>query len=130
MAQQVQEPRQAPPGLETGMAQKPDHGEESYRGFGRMQGKAALITGGDSGIGRAAAIAFAREGADVALSFLPEEEEDAREVIELIEAEGRKAVVIPGDLRDEAFCRGLVAQAVEGLGGLDILVNNAGHQKT
>jgi len=88
-----------------------------------------LITGGDSGIGRAAAIAFAREGADVAFGYLPAEEEDAREVIDLIRAEGRKAVPLPGDIRDEVFCRKLVADAVDRLGGLDILVNNAGYQQ-
>lgn len=121
---------QPPPGLASHMTPKPDHGETSYHGSGKLEGRKALITGADSGIGRAAAIAFAREGADVALSFLSQEEEDAREVIELIEAEGRKAVAIPGDIRDEAFCKRLVAQAIQGLGGLDILVNNAGHQKT
>jgi NAD(P)-dependent dehydrogenase (short-subunit alcohol dehydrogenase family) len=118
------------PGLASQMTPKPDHGETSYRGSGRLEGRKALVTGGDSGIGRAAAIAFAREGADVALSYLPQEEADAREVIDLIEAEGRKALALPGDIQDEAFCRSLVERAVKGLGGLDILVNNAGHQKT
>src|SRR3954451_22966511 len=98
MAQKVEEPRQAPPGLETEMAQKPDHGEESYRGFGRMEGKAALITGGDSGIGRVVAIAYAREGADVVLSYLPEEEEDARESERWVRDAGRKAILLPGDI--------------------------------
>ena len=111
-------------------AQAADHGETSYHGSGKLEGRKALVTGGDSGIGRAAAIAFAREGADVALSYLPQEEEDAREVVALIEAEGRKALAIPGDIRGEDFCDALVEQAVRGLGGLDILVNNAGHQKT
>jgi NAD(P)-dependent dehydrogenase (short-subunit alcohol dehydrogenase family) len=107
-----------------------DHGEESYVGHGRLQGRHALITGGDSGIGRAAAIAFAREGADVAIAYLPSEEADAQEVIELIEAEGRTAVALPGDITDEGWCTQLVDKAVEGLGGLDILVINAGHQQT
>lgn len=119
---------QAAPGLAAKMHPRPDHGEESYKGSGKLVGRKALITGADSGIGRAAAIAFAREGADVAIGYLPSEESDAREVIGLIEAEGRKAVALPGDIKDEAFCRELVAQAVEGLGGLDILVNNAGKQ--
>jgi hypothetical protein len=110
------------------MIPPPDHGEESYKGSGRLAGRKALITGGDSGIGRASAIAFAREGADVAIGYLPAEESDAREVIELIRAADRKAVALPGDIRDEAFCRKLVADAVAGLGGLDILVNNAGKQ--
>ncbi|UEM06259.1 SDR family oxidoreductase [Skermanella rosea] len=120
--------RQEPPGLASKMEPRPDHGEKSYRGAGKLIGRKALITGGDSGIGRAAAIAFAREGADVAINYLPVEEPDAREVVQLIEAEGRKAVAIPGDIRDEGFCGQLVARAVEGLGGLDILVNNAAKQ--
>ncbi|EYD74322.1 Oxidoreductase [Rubellimicrobium mesophilum DSM 19309] len=110
------------------MDPKPDRGEQTYKGSGRLAGRKALITGGDSGIGRAAAIAFAREGADVAFGFLPEEQPDADEVIQLIEAEGRKAVPLAGDIRDEAFCQQMVAQAVEQLGGLDILVNNAARQ--
>jgi len=118
------------PGLASKMTPVPDHGEESYVGSGRLTGRKALVTGGDSGIGRAAAIAYAREGADVAINYLPEEEPDAVQVIELIKKAGRKAVAIPGDLRDESFCNKLVAQAVQQLGGLDILVNNAGHQKT
>ena len=117
------------PGLASEMTPRPDHGEESYRGSGRLTGRRALITGGDSGIGRAAAIAYAREGADVAINYLPAEESDAREVIELIEAEGRNAVAIPGDLREASFCSELVEKAVEQLGGLDILVNNAGRQQ-
>ena len=119
---------QEPPGLAMKMEPKPDHGEKSYKGSGKLAGRKALITGGDSGIGRAAAIAFAREGADVAIGYLPVEEPDAREVVELIRATGRKAVALPGDIRDEAFCQKLVADAVQGLGGLDILVNNAGKQ--
>jgi len=120
---------QSPPGLANKMEPRPDHGEKSYRGHGKLTGRKALITGGDSGIGRAAAIAFAREGADVAIGYLPEEESDAKEVIDLIKAEGRKAVALPGDIRDENFCRKLVEDAVQKLGGLDILVNNAGKQQ-
>jgi NAD(P)-dependent dehydrogenase (short-subunit alcohol dehydrogenase family) len=117
------------PGLASKMDPRPDHGESSYRGSGRLLGRKALITGGDSGMGRAAAIAYAREGADVAINYFPTEEPDALEVIALIEAEGRIGVAIPGDLRDEAFCTDLVAKAVTGLGGLDILVSNAGRQQ-
>ena len=116
------------PGVTAKMTPDPDHGEESYRGFGRLAGRRALITGGDSGIGRAAAIAFAREGADVAIGYLPAEESDAQEVVKLIEAEGRKAVALPGDIKEEEFCKQLVHDAVAQLGGLDILVNNAGKQ--
>ncbi|WP_428328984.1 SDR family oxidoreductase [Mucilaginibacter sp.] len=118
------------PGLASKMDPRPDHGEKSYKGSGRLAGRKALITGGDSGMGRAAAIAYAREGADVAINYFPTEEPDAREVIELIKAEGRKAVAIPGDLRDEAFCQQLVAKAIDALGGLDIVVNNAGRQQS
>lgn len=121
---------QAAPGLDAKMTPRADHGEDSYAGHGRLQGRRALVTGGDSGIGRAAAIAFAREGADVAIAYLPAEEKDAQEVIELIEAEGRTAVALPGDITDEAWCGELVERAIEGLGGLDILVINAGHQQT
>ncbi|MGJ4996189.1 SDR family oxidoreductase [Bradyrhizobium sp. HKCCYLS3077] len=117
------------PGLASKMTPKPDHGETSYKGSGRLAGRKALITGGDSGMGRAAAIAYAREGADVAINYYPTEEPDAQEVIALIKAEGRKAVAIPGDLRDERFCEQLVQRAVEGLGGLDIIVNNAARQQ-
>ncbi|KAA9002659.1 SDR family oxidoreductase [Affinibrenneria salicis] len=120
---------QTPPGLASKMQPLPDHGEQSYRGSGRLTGRKALITGGDSGIGRAVAIAYAREGADVAINYLPEEESDAQEVLTLIRAEGRNAVAIPGDIREEAFCRQLVSEAVKQLGGLDILVNNAGRQQ-
>ncbi|WP_332848118.1 SDR family oxidoreductase [Massilia sp. S19_KUP03_FR1] len=116
------------PGLTSKMNPRPDHGETSYKGSGRLRGRKALITGGDSGIGRAAAIAYAREGADVAINYLPAEEPDAREVVALIRAEGRKAVAIPGDIRSEAFCKKLVEDAVRQLGGLDILVNNAARQ--
>jgi len=117
------------PGLQSKMNPVPDCGETSYKGSGRLQGRKALITGGDSGMGRAAAIAYAREGADVAINYYPSEEPDAREVIALIKAEGRKAIAIPGDLRDEAFCVSLVQKAVDGLGGLDIVVSNAGRQQ-
>ncbi|WP_373963275.1 SDR family oxidoreductase [Kosakonia sacchari] len=124
----VEQPQPAP-GLASKMKPVPDHGETSYRGSGRLAGRKALITGGDSGIGRAVAIAYAREGADVAINYLPEEESDAAEVIKLIEAEGRKAIAIPGDIRSEQFCQTLVKEAVTKLGGLDILVNNAGRQQ-
>src|SRR3954464_10461197 len=118
------------PGLAGQMDPQPDHGEKSYKGSGRLTGRKALITGGDSGMGRATAIAYAREGADVAINYLPAEEADAKEVIALIKAAGRKAVAIPGDLRDEAFCKRLVTEAINGLGGLDILVCNAARQQT
>ncbi|HDR8972750.1 SDR family oxidoreductase [Burkholderia vietnamiensis] len=118
------------PGLAGRMTPRPDHGERSYRGSGRLDGRKALITGGDSGIGRAAAIAFAREGADVAIAYLPDEEPDAREVVQYIRSAGRKAVPLPVDIRTEAACGKLVEQAVAGLGGLDILVNNAARQQS
>ena len=118
------------PGLAGKMEPRPDHGEKTYKGSGRLAGRKALITGGDSGMGRAAAIAYAREGADVAINYLPAEEPDAKEVIDLIKAAGRKAIAIPGDIRDESFCKKLVEEAVRGLGGLDILVNNAALQQT
>ncbi|WP_425989179.1 SDR family oxidoreductase [Brevundimonas sp. TWP2-3-2] len=117
------------PGLAAKMDPQPDHGETSYKGSGRLAGRKALVTGGDSGIGRAAAIAYAREGADVAIAYLPGEMTDAHDVIALIEAEGRTAVALPGDITDENWCKQLVAAAVAGLGGLDILVINAGHQQ-
>lgn len=120
---------QPEPGLAARMDPRPDHGETSYRGAGKLTGRKALVTGGDSGIGRAAAIAYAREGADVAISYLPSEGSDAQEVIDLIEAEGRKALALPGDITDEAWCRRMVETTVSGLGGLDILVINAGHQQ-
>jgi NAD(P)-dependent dehydrogenase (short-subunit alcohol dehydrogenase family) len=118
------------PGLVQKMDPKPDHGETSYKGSGRLAGRKALITGGDSGMGRAAAIAYAREGADVAINYFPSEEPDAQDVIRLIKAAGRTGVAIPGDLREEAFCKQLVANAVRGLGGLDIVVCNAGRQQS
>jgi NAD(P)-dependent dehydrogenase (short-subunit alcohol dehydrogenase family) len=117
------------PGLAGQMDPRPDHGETSYRGSGRLAGRKALITGGDSGMGRAAAIAYAREGADVAINYFPTEEPDAKEVIDLIKAAGRTGVSIPGDLRDEKFCQQLVERAVQGLGGLDIVVCNAARQQ-
>jgi NAD(P)-dependent dehydrogenase (short-subunit alcohol dehydrogenase family) len=116
------------PGLVSKMTPRPDHGESSYKGSGRLAGRKALLTGGDSGMGRAAAIAFAREGADVAINYLPQEESDAKEVIALIRRAGRKAVALPGDLREEAFCNRLVSESVSHLGGLDILVSNAARQ--
>ncbi|KQR78449.1 NAD(P)-dependent oxidoreductase [Burkholderia sp. Leaf177] len=119
---------QSAPGLTADMNPRPDHGETSYKGFGRLVGRRALITGADSGIGRAVAIAFAREGADIVLNYLPSEEEDAREVVSLIEQAGRKAVPLPGDIGSEAFCKSLVSQTTEQLGGIDILVNVAGKQ--
>jgi len=118
------------PGLASKMNPRPDHGETSYRGSGRLAGRKALITGGDSGMGRAAAIAYAREGADVAIGYFPSEEPDAREVIQLITDAGRVAVAIPGDLRDEAYCQRLVNEALRKLGGLDIVVCNAGRQQS
>jgi NAD(P)-dependent dehydrogenase (short-subunit alcohol dehydrogenase family) len=117
------------PGLASKMQPRPDHGESSYRGAGRLEGRKALITGGDSGMGRAAAIAYAREGADVVINFHPDEQPDADDVVAIIREAGRKAVAIPGDLRSESFCRELVARAIEALGGLDILVSNAGRQQ-
>jgi len=115
---------QRSPGLAAKMQPKPDHGEESYRGSGRLSNRKALVTGGDSGIGRAAAIAFAREGAD----YLPSEEADAKEVVELIEAAGRNAFAIPGDISSESFCKKFIQQAHKKLGGLDILALVAGKQ--
>jgi NAD(P)-dependent dehydrogenase (short-subunit alcohol dehydrogenase family) len=117
------------PGLASKMEPPPDHGEKSYKGSGRLMGRKALITGGDSGMGRAAAIAYAREGADVVINYFPTEEPDAKEVIALIRAEGRKGIAIPGDLRDAKFCRELPMKAMQELGGLDILVMNAGRQQ-
>lgn len=116
------------PGLDKNLKPKADHGETSYTGSGRLPNRKALVTGGDSGIGRAVAIAFAREGADVVINYLPQEEVDAKEVIALIEKEGRKAIALPGDLNDEAFCKKLVKEAHAKLGGLDILACVAGKQ--
>ena len=122
------EPRQDNPGLETKMATAPDLGQDSYVGSGKLEGRRALITGGDSGIGAATAIAFAREGADVAIAYLPEEQEDADRIVKLIEDAGRKAVAIPGDLKELDNCVAAVEKTVEGLGGIDLLVNNASRQ--
>ncbi|MEX5295905.1 SDR family oxidoreductase [Kocuria sp. CPCC 205268] len=120
------EQQQTPPGLTAAMDPVPDHGEASWEGRGRLEGLKALITGGDSGIGRAVAIAFAREGADVAIAYLPEEQEDAQDVAGWIEKAGRTAVLVPGDVREEQACQDIVDRAVEGLGGLNVVVNNAG----
>jgi len=117
------------PGSTGAMKPRPDHGEESYKGAGRLAGKKAIITGGDSGIGRAVAIAYAREGVDILIAYLTEHE-DAAEVSALVEREGRKAVLMPGDIRNPDHCRSIVRRAVEQLGGIDILVNNAAHQAT
>jgi NAD(P)-dependent dehydrogenase (short-subunit alcohol dehydrogenase family) len=122
------EQEQQPPGLTTEMTPVPDHGEETWIGRGRLEGLRALITGGDSGIGRAVAIAFAREGADVAISYLPEEQSDAEDVAAWVEREQRTCVLLPGDIRDEETCRNVVDDAARQLGGLDVLVNNAGYQ--
>jgi len=124
----TEQPELAEPGLETELTPRADLGEETYRGTGRLTGRRALITGGDSGIGGATAIAFAREGADVAISYLPEEEPDAQRIVALIEEAGRTAVALPGDISSPTAARALVDAAVDGLGGLDILVNNAGKQ--
>lgn len=120
--------QQEPPGLTAPMEPQPDHGETTYTGHGRLDGMRALITGGDSGIGRAVAIAYAREGADIAISYLPEEQEDAEETARWVERVQRRCVLVPGDLTQEDVCRQTVERAVEGLGGLDVLVNNAGYQ--
>ena len=119
---------QPEPGLDADLGTKADLGELTYRGTGRLEGRKAIVTGGDSGIGGATAIAFAREGADVLISYLPEEEEDAQRIAELIREAGRKAVTVPGDLKDPAYCEEIVSRAVAEFGGLDILVNNAGKQ--
>ena len=124
------EQRQPWPGLQSKMNPKPDCGERSYRGSGKLPGRKALITGADSGIGRAAAIAYAREGADVAINYHPDEEPDAREVVDLIRQAGRKAIAIPRDLRTLAGCEAIVAAAQKGLGGIDLLVNNAAYQQS
>jgi NAD(P)-dependent dehydrogenase (short-subunit alcohol dehydrogenase family) len=117
-----------PPGLDSEMDPKPDYGYETYRGSGRLEGKKAIITGGDSGIGRAVALAFAREGADVLISYLEEEEPDAKETAQVVEESGRKAVRVPGDIREETHCQQIVQKAVDEFGGIDILVNNAAYQ--
>ncbi len=126
---EFQKQSQSAPGLASELDPTPDHGEGSWRGSGRLTGRKAVVTGADSGIGRAAAIAFAREGADVVLSYLPSEQSDADEVIALIEKAGRKAVAVPGDISTEAVCRQIIDTALAELGGLDLLVNVAGQQK-
>ncbi|MBE1161529.1 SDR family oxidoreductase [Dyella acidiphila] len=123
-----EEQPQHAPGLAKDMKPRPDHGEDSYVGFGRLKGRKALITGGDSGIGRAVAIAFAREGADVVINYLHEEEEDAQEVLKIMRESGVSAHAMPGDIKEEAFCEKLIATAVKEMDGLDILVNVAGKQ--
>jgi NAD(P)-dependent dehydrogenase (short-subunit alcohol dehydrogenase family) len=143
MAKNIRDPRkqepkqpfppqeQEPPGLEKEMRPRPDYGEKTYKGSGKLEGRKALVTGGDSGIGRAVALAFAREGADVAFCYLPgEEEEDARETVRVVEAAGRKCLPLPGDVRDPAQCREMVAKTLREFGGIDILVNNAAYQMT
>ncbi|MDN0199811.1 SDR family oxidoreductase [Streptomyces sp. S.PNR 29] len=122
--------QQQPPGTESALEPKADHGEHSYRGSGRLEGKAAVVTGGDSGIGKAVALAFAREGADVLFTHLPEEAEDARDTARWVEDAGRKAVAVPGDLADPAHCREVVARAVDAFGRIDVLVSNAAFQMT
>jgi NAD(P)-dependent dehydrogenase (short-subunit alcohol dehydrogenase family) len=127
--QQKAEPAQRPPGSFQAMGTRPDHGEDSYRGSGRLTGKATVVTGGDSGIGRAVAIAFAREGADVLLAYL-DEHDDARDTAALVEKAGQRAVLVPGDLADPAHCREVIDQAVAAFGRIDVLVNNAAYQMT
>src|SRR4051812_4371739 len=116
------------PGLESEMNPRPDYGEKTYRGSGRLEGKAAIITGGDSGIGRAVALAFAREGADVLISYLEAEESDAQETVRVIEESGKKAVRVPGDIQVESHCQKIGEKAVEEFGNIDVLVNNAAYQ--
>jgi NAD(P)-dependent dehydrogenase (short-subunit alcohol dehydrogenase family) len=124
------EQQQTPPGDENQLQPKADHGVDSYQGYGRLQGRAALITGADSGIGRAIAVCFAKEGADVFFTCLPDEQKNADETVKLVESLGRKAVALPGDVCDPAFCRQLVQKTVDTFGRLDILVNNAAYQRT
>ena len=122
------EQKQQPPGLEAEMRPKPDYGEETYRGLGRLKDKKTLITGGDSGIGRAVALAFAREGADVAISYLPEEEPDAQETVKVVREAGRRALTLPTDISQAANCRQIIEHAVQEFGRIDVLVNNAAFQ--
>jgi NAD(P)-dependent dehydrogenase (short-subunit alcohol dehydrogenase family) len=124
------EQKQEPPGLEREMRPRPDYGEESYVGHGRLEGRRAFVSGGDSGIGRAVALAFAREGAQVAIGYLPEEEPDARETVRAIEASGQQCLALPGDIRDPATCHQVIDRVVKEFGGIDVLVNNAGWQQT
>ncbi len=118
------------PGLESEMDPRPDYGEETYQGHGRLEGKKAVITGGDSGIGRAVALAFAREGADVLISYLEDEESDAAETARVVEDSGKACVKVPGDISDESQCQAIIQKAVDEFGGIDVLVNNAAHQMT
>lgn len=127
-AQGKTDSQQPDPGLDVILKPCADHGEESYRGSSRLTGRKALITGGDSGIGRAVAIAFAREGADVVINYLPSENVDGQKTLDIIKETGKKSIAIPGDITDELFCKELVKQAVDELGAIDILVNNAGKQ--
>lgn len=124
------EQQQEPPGHTTGMMPEPDHGEASYQGCGKLEGRTAIITGGDSGIGRAVAIAFAREGADIVITYLPEEDDDAQETARWIEQAGRRVVLVPGDITDQIHCRSVIERAILEFGQLDILVNNAAYQRT
>jgi NAD(P)-dependent dehydrogenase (short-subunit alcohol dehydrogenase family) len=121
---------QDPPGLERDMTPRPDYGEKSYVGHGRLEGRRAFVSGGDSGIGRAVALAFAREGAQVAIGYLPEEEPDAQETVRAIEESGQQCLALPGDIRDPATCHQIIDRVVKEFGGIDILVNNAGMQRT
>lgn len=122
--------QQEVPGLESEMTPAPDYGEESYQGSGKLKGKAAVITGGDSGIGRAVALAYAREGADVLISYMEQEEGDAREIARVVEAAGRKCVAVAGDIREESHCRAIIDRAVKEFGKVDVLINNAAFQMT
>ncbi len=124
------QPEQSAPGSSNELNPKADYGEQTYKGSGRLEGRAALITGADSGIGRAVALCFAKEGADILFVHLPEEEKDAAETIRLVKAAGRKAVALPGDIRQKAFCQKAVEQTIQEFGKLDILVNNAAFQRT
>ena len=125
-----QDQRDQHPGTEQEMDPEPDYGYDTYRGHGRLEGKTAVITGGDSGIGRAVALAFAREGADVLISYLPAEEPDAQETAQVVEEAGKRAVKVPGDISEESQCRTVVQTAVDEFGKIDVLVNNAAHQMT
>src|SRR5215213_6426437 len=123
-----QDQRDQHPGIEGQMEPRPDYGEQTYQGCGKLEGRAAVITGGDSGIGRAVALAFAREGADVLISYLEAEESDAQEAVRVVEEAGKKAVLVPGDIRDESHCQEMVEQAMQEFGKIDVLVNNAAYQ--
>ena len=125
-----QDQRDQHPGSESEMGPRPDYGYETYKGFGRLEGKKTIVTGGDSGIGRAVALAFAREGADVLISYLEEEESDAQETAQVVEEAGKMAVKVPGDIVDETHCKKIIDTAVEEFGQIDVLVNNAAHQMT